>query len=69
MASEQYVPSACPHRLRVHETPPPRGGGPTVEWTVRTERPSDYYVTYWIDIKNLRAEQTSFEVRYAVLGW
>lgn len=47
----------------------PRGGGPTVEWTVRTERPSDYYVTYWIDIKNLRAEQTSFEVRYAVLGW
>lgn len=47
----------------------PRGGGPTVEWTVRTERPSDYYVTYWIDIKNLRAEQTFFEARYAVLGW
>jgi hypothetical protein len=47
----------------------PKGGGPTVEWTVRTERPSDYYVTYWIDIKNLRGEQTYFEARYAVLGW
>lgn len=47
----------------------PRGGGPTVEWTVRTERPTDYYVTYWVDVTNLRAEQTYFEARYAVLGW
>lgn len=47
----------------------PAGGGPKVEWTVRTERPNDYHVTYWIDIKNLSGEQVFFETRYAVLGW
>lgn len=47
----------------------PVGGGPRVEWTVRTERPTDYYVTYWIDVKNLTAEETHFEARYAVQGW
>lgn len=47
----------------------PAGGGPKIEWTVRTERPSDYHVTYWIDIKNLSGEQVYFEARYAVLGW
>lgn len=47
----------------------PAMGGPRVEWTVRTERATDYYVTYWIDIKNLTAEQTYFEARYAVHGW
>lgn len=47
----------------------PRGGGPAVEWTVRTERPTDYFVTYWIDIKNMVGEPVSFEARYAVLGW
>ena len=47
----------------------PAMGGPRVEWTVRTERATDYYVTYWIDIKNLTGEQTYFEARYAVHGW
>lgn len=46
-----------------------RGGGPAVEWTVRTERPTDYFVTYWIDIKNMAGEPVFFEARYAVLGW
>lgn len=47
----------------------PAGGGPKLEWTVRTERTSDYHVTYWIDIKNLTGDQVYFEARYAVLGW
>jgi hypothetical protein len=47
----------------------PAMGGPRVEWSVRTERATDYYVTYWIDVKNLTAEQTYFEARYAVHGW
>jgi hypothetical protein len=47
----------------------PSPGGPRVEWSVRTERATDYHVTYWIDIKNLTAEQTHFEARYAVQGW
>jgi Subtilase family len=46
-----------------------RSGGPAVEWTVRTERPTDYYVTYWIDIRNMVSEPVFFEARYAVLGW
>jgi hypothetical protein len=33
------------------------------------QRPTDYVVTYWIDIKNMVGEPVFFEARYAVLGW
>jgi hypothetical protein len=44
-------------------------GAPQLQLTVRTERSSDAFVTYWLDIANVTNGSVEFEVRYAVLGW
>ncbi|NTU86272.1 MAG: hypothetical protein HGA45_44250, partial [Chloroflexales bacterium] len=44
-------------------------GAPQLQLSVRTERSSDSFVTYWLDIANLSSGTVEFEARYAVLGW
>jgi hypothetical protein len=44
-------------------------GAPQLQLTVRTERSSDSFVTYWLDIANVTNSTVEFEARYAVLGW
>lgn len=43
------------------------GGGPKIEWSVRTERPAADLITYWITVRNVAAQAVSFEARYAIL--
>lgn len=47
----------------------PRPGAPQISFTVRVERASDRFITYWIDISNLTNAEAQIEARYAVLGW
>ncbi len=47
----------------------PHAGAPQIRWSVDVERASDAYITYWISITNLTAEDVNIEARYAVLGW
>jgi hypothetical protein len=46
-----------------------RPGAPQLNLTVRTERSSDGFVTYWLDIANVTNTAVEFEARYVVLGW
>lgn len=47
----------------------PRPGAPQISFSVRVERASDRFITYWIDISNLTNAEVQIEARYAVLGW
>lgn len=47
----------------------PAPGAPQLTWNVQTERSSDQFVTYWINVNNLTSRQVNFEGRFAVLGW
>lgn len=47
----------------------PRPGGPEINFSVKVERASDRYITYWLDITNLTNAEVQIEARYAVLGW
>jgi len=47
----------------------PRVGAPQVRWTVKVERATDRFATYWICITNLTNQPVAIEGRYAVLGW
>jgi hypothetical protein len=47
----------------------PQPGGPQLGLTVRVERASDRYATYWLAVQNLTNKVVNFEGRYAVLGW
>jgi Subtilase family len=47
----------------------PKLGAPQISWAVSVERAEDAYITYWISITNLTAEEVGIEARYAVLGW
>jgi len=42
-------------------------GAPSVEWSVAVERYNPTQCTYWITVKNLTANNQTFEGRYAVL--
>jgi hypothetical protein len=46
----------------------PRPGAAQLSWDVAIERASGNYLTYWITVKNLTAQDVTFEGRYAVLG-
>jgi len=46
----------------------PRVGAPQLEWDVAVERGDATRVTYWITVKNLTANDVTFEGRYAVLS-
>lgn len=46
----------------------PRVGAPQIEWDVEVERAEASYITYWIRIRNLTAEDVNIEARYAVLN-
>jgi len=45
-----------------------QSGAPALEWTVGVERASATQVTYWITVKNLTANNVTFEGRYAILS-
>jgi hypothetical protein len=45
----------------------PKAGAPQVEWDVAVERASATAVTYWVTIRNVSANPTDIEARYAVL--
>lgn len=47
----------------------PRPGAPQIAFSVRVERASDRFITYWLDISNLTNTEVQVEARYAVLGW
>jgi photosystem II stability/assembly factor-like uncharacterized protein len=46
----------------------PRSGAPQLTWTVRVERASAEFVTYWITVRNLTAHPVSFQGRYCILS-
>jgi hypothetical protein len=46
----------------------PQLGAPQLEWDVAVERGDATRVTYWITVKNLTANNLTFEGRYAVLS-
>jgi len=41
-------------------------GAPQVEWDVGVERATATTITYWITIRNLTANPTNIEARYAI---
>jgi hypothetical protein len=47
----------------------PQIGGPQLGLTVKVERASDRYATYWLTVQNVTNRVVMFEGRYAVLGW
>jgi hypothetical protein len=47
----------------------PKVGAPQISWNVSVERAEDAYITYWISITNVTADEVGIEARYAVLGW
>ncbi len=46
----------------------PQSGAPELEWSVAVERADATHCTYWLTVKNLTANQITFEGRYAVLN-
>ena len=46
----------------------PLPGGPQVSWTVEVERANAEFVTYWINVRNLRPAPLTFEGRFAILS-
>jgi hypothetical protein len=46
-----------------------QSGAPQLTWRVRVERANAEYVTYWIEVSNLKANAVSFEGRYAILSY
>lgn len=46
-----------------------RPGAPQVGWDVEVERADAEYLTYWVTVRNLTDQQTSFEGRFAILGY
>ncbi|HMF96006.1 MAG TPA: hypothetical protein VKE96_17005 [Vicinamibacterales bacterium] len=46
----------------------PRPGAAELRWKVAIERASGNYLTYWITVFNLIAQDVTFEGRYCVLG-
>jgi hypothetical protein len=46
----------------------PRPGAAQLRWSIAIERASGNYLTYWITVQNLTAQDVTFEGRYAVLG-
>ncbi|TAM91606.1 hypothetical protein EPN42_03295 [bacterium] len=42
--------------------------GPQLTWSVRVQKTSGDYLTYWIAITNTSSAQADVEARYAVLG-
>jgi hypothetical protein len=46
----------------------PRPGAAQLTWDVAIERASGNYLTYWITVTNLTAQDVTFEGRYCVLG-
>ncbi|WP_246052812.1 S8 family peptidase [Actinocorallia herbida] len=47
----------------------PQPGAPQLTWRVRTERSSDRFAAYWIDVTNKTGAPVDFEARFDVLGW
>lgn len=45
-----------------------RAGAPQLAWTVKVERTSTQFVTYWIEVTNLTPDPVTFEGRYAILS-
>ncbi len=44
-------------------------GAPQVSWKVQVERADSEYVTYWIEVTNLKNIPLTFEGRYAILSY
>lgn len=44
-------------------------GAPQVKWNVQVERADAEYVTYWIEVTNLKNIPLTFEGRYAILSY
>ncbi len=46
----------------------PQVGAPQLEWSVGVERANASNSTYWITVRNLTAQNLTFEGRFAVLN-
>jgi hypothetical protein len=46
----------------------PQPGAPQLDWDVAVERANATQCTYWITVRNLTANQVTFEGRFAVLS-
>ena len=44
-------------------------GAPQVKWKVKVERADAEYVTYWLEVTNLKNVPLAFEGRYAILSY
>jgi hypothetical protein len=42
--------------------------GAEIKWTVRVQRASNEFLTYWIQVQNLTATTVTFEGRYCILS-